>query len=205
MTADELPERFRLSFLLGEVVRNDVYAEHEMRLVWNVLEDAGLGDGLERQRDFGRLIRQVRKMIVRSEVPDTFRTIASDVIEATHQAHLYRRDLVHDLLTECPQPRGVALSVFRNHSPRPLEEIDRCGDDLKRASWRLRGLWIIAPSWVGGSLDEYRTVADLQSWTRVAMGNIRDDPGVIVGTAGPSPEPPGGYSDGVGDELSDMG
>lgn len=203
MTADELPKKFQLSYLLGEVVRNDVYAEHEMRLLWNAFEDAGLGDGAERQRDFGRMIPQVRKMIAHSAVPDTFRTIASDVIEATHRAHLYRRALVHDLLIEGPQPRGEALSAFRNHPPRPLAEIERCGDDLKRASWRLRGLWIIAASWVGGPLDEYRTVADLRSWTRVAMGEIRDDPSVIAGTAGPSPEPPEGYSDGVGDALPD--
>lgn len=69
MTVAELPSEFRLSYLVGEVERNDVYAEHEMRLVWNALHEAGLSDGSERQRDFGRMIKQVRRMLTHPDVP----------------------------------------------------------------------------------------------------------------------------------------
>jgi hypothetical protein len=94
-----------------------------MRLVWNALNEAGLGDGSERQRDFGRMIKQVRKMLTQPDVPQAFRALASEVVEATHQAHLYRRDLVHDLLVEAPWRHKEARSAFGAHPPRLLAEI----------------------------------------------------------------------------------
>lgn len=66
---DDLDSKYRLSFLVGEIVRNDVGVESEIRMLWRKLFDAGLPIG-EMQRDFGRLIPQIRKVLVRPEVPE---------------------------------------------------------------------------------------------------------------------------------------
>jgi hypothetical protein len=74
-----------------------------------------------------------------------------------------------------------------------MEEIEKCADDLRRAMYRMRGVWIIAPHWVGGPIEDDLDVDDMRSWTRVAMGHIADLPGVIQGTPGSAPEPPDGW------------
>jgi len=74
-----------------------------------------------------------------------------------------------------------------------MKDLEKCADDLKVATWRLRAVWVIAPHWLGGPTDEWETVESLTSWTRVAMGHIADDPHQVRGTPGKSPEPPGGF------------
>jgi cell division protein FtsL len=86
---DDMPEMYRLSFLVGEIVRNDTYAEHETRVLWNRLRDAGLGEE-NRQRDFGRLLPQVRSMLAEDRVPTKFRRLATQVVDDTLHAHQYR-------------------------------------------------------------------------------------------------------------------
>lgn len=84
-------------------------------------------------------------------------------------------------------------SALRKHAPRPIAELAECAQALQRATYRLRGAWIIAPYWLGGERDSWATARDLRSWTRVAMGEIADVPGQILGTEGEAPEPPGGW------------
>jgi hypothetical protein len=206
MATHEVPEEFRLSFLVGEIVRNDVYAEHEMRLLWGTLHSAGLsGEGEEPHRDFARVIRQVGAQLARPEVPADFRKLAKKVVDATGIVHKYRAGLVHDLLVEGPWMRGKVMAAFSDAPPRGLDELQKCADDLKVLTWRLRGLWIIASSWVGGPVMSYATADGFRSWTRVAMGHIKDDSSTIVGTKGPCPEPPGGYLDGPTEQDEDAG
>lgn len=210
-TKVDLPKEFELSFYLGEIVRNDVYAEHEMRVLWNFLDAAGLRQGLSagdykrgRERDFGRLIPQVRKLLSQSAVPPEFRRIALDVIETTHVSHTYRAKLVHDLLVQSPWDGNTVRSAFGTNPPRSVDELRQCAAELKRSSWRLRGVWIIAPHWVGGPLDvPVDDEGSLRSWTRVAMGHIEDNPHTVIGTQGDCPEPPSGFrSEASTDTLS---
>lgn len=190
---DDLDPKYRLSYLVGEIVRNDVGVESEMRMVWRKLHDAGLPIG-DLQRDFGRLLPQVRKTLEHPEVPVDFKAIASDVLEAASKAHQLRNAFAHDQLLQDYFDEDLVRSMRARTPPRPMTDLQNLADDLLKLTWRTRGVWIIAPPWVGGPLDDFSDRDGLISWTRVAMGHIRDDiPNAIVGTDGESPEPPGGY------------
>lgn len=190
---DDLPSKYQLSYYLGEIVRNDTWAENEMKMLWHRLDEAGLNDGTPLSRDFGKVIPQVRKLLGQHAVAPEFRQIALDVIDSTHRAHLQRRELVHEILVQPPwegeKVRG-ALGVARTYS---MSEIAECAEALQRCTWRLRGVWIIAPAWIGGVRDTIEGRDDLISWTRVAMGHIAENSNRVVGTLGPCPEPLGGY------------
>lgn len=191
---DDLDPKYRLSYLIGEAVRNDVWAESEMRSVWRALYEARLPVGPV-QRDFGRLIPQLRKTMHLPSVPADFRDLALEVIEATHAAHQKRNAVTHDLLIQDHFDSNLVRSMRTSAPPRPLVELQAISEELMTLAWRLRGVWVIAPSWFGGiSEDDGQTRESLLSWTRVAMGHIRDDvPNAILGTPGDAPEPPGGY------------
>jgi hypothetical protein len=188
--SDEIPPRFELSFLIGEVVRNDVFAESEMRSLWWVLHRAGLV-----RRDepgtFGRAIDDVLRGLKKPEVPESFRAIALDVVQPTKHQHLARNQLAHD---QWIQLRWEPEQLRSMRAPRSvtLAELRACADALQYLTWRLRGVWIIAQWWLDVVPDWERDLRDdLQSWTRVAMGFIADDPSQVIGTPGPAPLPPG--------------
>jgi len=187
----KVPDEFRLSFVVGEIVRNDVYAENETKVLYNKLCASGLTE--ERvERDFGRLVPQVLKALESPRVPEPFRQIAAQVMNKTQRAHLVRRETVHDILIQMPFESERIGSGF-GKSPRSLATLEKCADDLREAIWRIRALWVITPQWLGGPLDGWETVDSLQSWTRVAMGHIANVPNEIRGTPGKCPEPQGGF------------
>ena len=191
---DDLPEKYRLHYWLGMIVQNDVFAESEMGMLWRALHQAGLPVD-DFQRDFGRLIPVVRRGLKLAQIPNEFRSIASDVLEATHRAHRVRRELAHDLLMLDHRDSSVVRSMRSAFPPRPMSELESCANDLMTLTWRLRATGIIAPFWIGGPKDGYETEEIIRSWTRVAMGHISDEhPNAIVGTLGPWPEPPGGFA-----------
>jgi len=191
---DDLPDEYRLSFLVGEVVRNDSHAEHETKVLWNRLETAGLGDGSDREDTFGRLLPQVLEMATRPGVPNPFRKAAAQTLNLALRAHQYRADLVHDLLQHGRWTDGAVWSALNQFPPRPMAEIERCALDLQQVMYRVRGLYVVAPHWVGGPVVEYADPEDLRSWMRVAQGNIADVPGVIRGTGiYKAPVPKGGW------------
>ncbi|MGO4535199.1 hypothetical protein [Leifsonia sp. 2MCAF36] len=191
---EDLDAKYRLSYLIGEVVRNDVWAESEMRSVWRALHNAQLPIG-PMQRNFGFLIPQVRKTLRLPAVPEPFRKIALEVVEATHAAHQRRNTVAHDLLMQDHFDSNLVRSMRTSAAPRPLLELHAVSQDLMTMAWRLRGIWVTAPRWLRGPFsDDGQTRDSLLSWTRVAMGHIRADvPNAIVGTPGDAPEPPGGY------------
>lgn len=195
-TPDDLPAKYHLSFYLGEIVRNDTWAENEMKMLWRRLDEAGLGDDSTMQHDFARVIQQVRRMLGRDGIPAEFRAITLAVLDATHSAHQKRRELVHQILIQPPWANGRVREALGDRRTFSMDEIAACAEDLRTCMWRLRGAWIIAPAWVGGAdADfEHEDPADLASWTRVAMGHIAGDPRQVVGTPGLAPEPPGGYA-----------
>jgi hypothetical protein len=188
-----VPDEFRLSFVVGEIVRNDVYAENETKVLHSKLAAAGLTTAAP-ERDFGRVLPQVLKVLESPQVPEPFRKIAVRVVDLTARAHAVRRETVHDILIQMPSDQDRIRSGFGNGKSRAMSDLEKCADDLKEATWRLRAVWIIAPQWVGGPPEAWETVASLTSWTRVAMGYIADDnPNAIVGTPGKCPLPPGGF------------
>lgn len=186
---DDVPDRYALSFLISEVVRHDIGAESEMRMVWHWLRQAGLVDE-PMERDLGRLIKQVRRGLRDPAVPEEFGRIALQVLERTWTAHRLRNELVHDQWVNVPW-NATQIRSMRSATPRQLADLRICAADLLTLSWRLRGAAVIAPAWLGteDKDDEPLSDADAHSWTRVAMGHIADEPGRIVGTPGPAPLP----------------
>lgn len=188
-----MPDEFRLSFVVGEIVRNDVYAENETKVLHNKLRAAGLTTEAF-ERDFGRVLPQVLILLESPQVPEPFRKIAAQVVNLTTRAHAIRRETVHDILIQMPFDQDRIRSGFGNGKSRAMSDLEKCADNLKEATWRLRAVWIIAPQWVGGPRDGWETVESMTSWTRVAMGHIADgNPNAIVGTPGKCPIPPGGF------------
>ena len=189
----DLPEKYRLSFLVGEIVRNDVFAETEMRTFFYKLNDAGLINELH-QQNLGRLVSQVRKALNKNDVPVEFRKLALEVVEGLAVQHRLRSSLAHDQWMHLPKVRPDKVrSMRRPGTIQPISELEACATELIRLAWRIRGLWIIAPYWLNGDLSDHTSPEDLHSWTRVAMGHIADDPSMTRGTDGEAPHPPGGF------------
>ncbi|WP_133059966.1 hypothetical protein [Plantibacter elymi (nom. nud.)] len=199
---EDLPPQYELSFYLGEIVRNDTWAENEMKNLWMRLAQAGLGEG-EPDRDFARVTRDVRRMLNLEPVPSEFRALALPALEATHRAHRSRVGYVHQILIQPPWALGQLRPAIGDQPAIHMTDLIKCAEELRVAMWRLRGLWIIAPHWLGYGDDEdqrWDDRQDLLSWTRVAMGHIAGDRRRVVGTEGSAPEPAGGYR-----ELSPSG
>lgn len=192
----DLPEKYQLSYLIGEVVRNDVFAESETRMLWRKLQEAGL---LEADKlSFGRLFSKLRHALASPLVPADFRRIALDVLGEMDAAHKVRNEYAHTIFLHYPEHGSELVRAARpGPLPRKLDDIEKGARRLLTATWRMRGVWIIAPFWIGGEADDYESADDLRSWTRVAMGHIADTPGQVIGTPGPAPEPPGGYGAGA--------
>ncbi|MEI5582306.1 MULTISPECIES: hypothetical protein [unclassified Agromyces] len=66
----ELPEKYRLSFLVGEIVRNDVSTENETRMLWRRLQAVGLLD--PDKFSYGRLFGKLRKALPHPRCPAPF-------------------------------------------------------------------------------------------------------------------------------------
>lgn len=192
---EDVPKEQRLNYYTGEIVISDSFAEHEARVVWRELERAHLVSG-KQPHMFGRLLPRLRDAFAMPQVPNDLREIALELLDTTRKWDQYRRDLVHDLLVMGWGRTDDVHSAFRKHSPRPMREIVDCASGLRECSYRLRGLWIISPHWLGTAQEVWEEADDLRSWTRVAMGHLADVPGVIMGTKGPAPEPPPGW-DGI--------
>lgn len=192
---EDVPKEQRLNYYMGEIVISDSFAEHEARVVWRELERAHLVSN-KQPAMFGRLLPRLRDAYELPQVPKDLREIASELLDTTWKWHRYRRDMVHDLLVMGWGRTDDVHSAFRKHPPRPMREIVDCAIGLRECSYRLRGLWIISPHWLGTAEEVWEEADDLRSWTRVAMGHLADVPGVITGTKGPAPEPPTGW-DGI--------
>jgi hypothetical protein len=199
---DEVPEPLRLSYLVGEITISDSYTEHEARVLWGVLRGMGLVSGKRWPREFGRLLPLLEDAFAQPEVPDEFRDLVLPLITTTRRWHTYRADLVHDLLATGWGEAGHVQSALSKNPPRPMTELAECGEALRSCGYRLRGVWIVAPWWLGGKLDSWETPDQLRSWTRVIMGHLADLPNAIIGTEGPSPEPPGGWDALVSAEVA---
>ena len=59
----KVPDKYRLSFVVGEIVRNDVWAENETKVLFNRLRAGGLPSD-PMLRDFGKVIPQVRRTLM---------------------------------------------------------------------------------------------------------------------------------------------
>lgn len=192
---EDVPNELRMSYFVGEIVIRDSYAEHEARVLWNVLRAHQVVDS-DYPREFGRLLKHMRRALLNEAVPEDIRQIALGVVEQATRWHRYRSALVHDLLsTGWRQDDGDVHSRLNKNPPRPLRDLEQCADGLRLATYRFRGLWIVMPFWLGAEGDGWESADDLRSWTRVAMGHIADELHVMKGTPGSAPEPRGGWDE----------
>lgn len=183
----KIPDQLALSFYIGEVVRNDVATESEMRILWSHLHRAELVTA-PMPRDLGRLIRQVRPALRDERVPVAFGDIALDVLERTWVAHQLRNKLVHDQWLQLPW-RPTQIASMHSATRRQLDDLESCADALLTLMWRMRGVATVMPAWLGLIDDDEISEDEIRSWTRVAMGHIASNPRQVVGTPGPAPMP----------------
>ncbi len=189
MLGEALPPEFRLSFCIGEVVRNDVYVETEARVLWGQLRRAEVvSDPM--QRNFGRLLPDLLRGLRDERVPTAFRDLALPVITLAREAHDDRNKLAHDQWVSVPWVPDEVAGV-RSDSRRELEEFTRCAQTLLDLTWRVRGLAIIAPVWLGTDTSAIDDREEMWHWTRVAMGSHDASTSAMRGTPGPAVLPPG--------------
>lgn len=199
---EEIPSGLRLSYFVGEIVIRDSYAEHEARVLWNVLRTHEIVDK-NHSREFGWLLDDLRKALRHKSIPDEIRQVARNVVRLATRWHKYRSALVHDLLTTgWREGDDDVHSAINKEPPRPLRELEQCADGLRQATYRFRGLWVVMPFWLGAGGEGWESAEDFRSWTRVAMGHIAEDPHVMRGTPGPSPEPRDGWDAIVADAVA---
>ncbi|HXH36904.1 MAG TPA: hypothetical protein VNJ54_21185 [Plantibacter sp.] len=139
-----LPLQYELSFSLGEIVRNDKWAENEMKNLWMRLAQSGLAEGAP-QRDFARVTKDARRMLNLESVPSAFRALALPSLEAAHRAHQRRREYVHQTLIQPAWAQGQLRPAIGSKPAIHMSDLVKCAEDLRVAMWRLRGLGIIAP------------------------------------------------------------
>lgn len=192
----DLPTRYAASYYLGEIVRGDTWVENELKLLWKMMSAALPSNISEKPpRDFAEVLRRVRALLSEPRVGRPFRKIALEVLNCAEAEHKHRRHLVHEVLMQPPWYDDRIVTSDRFYT---FEELKACSQSLKTITWRVRGLHTIAAYWLPPSIllivDGHDTATNLVSWTRVAMGHISDDRQQVVGTEGPCPQPPGGYS-----------
>lgn len=190
MSESDIPEQYRLSFLIGEVVRADVGVELEVRALWANLRAAGFGP--EKPGDsFGRVLSSVRRTFEdEAGIPGPYRELAEPVLEEVKSAHDRRNALAHDYWVQMPfrydRARAARLQVTYE-----LSALTDLVDELKGLLFRVRGLWILAGPWITGKADPADlTAEDLHMWTRVAMGHGTLQGHVVDATPGPATSPP---------------
>jgi len=198
MSDAEVPEHLRLSFLIGEVVRNDVAVESETRILAWELARLHVDSGIEEpERDFGRLIKQVRRGLNNPGVPAPFREIALRTIEASARAHRRRNLLVHDQWVYVEWNREVRSQ--RSAESSDFSEMRESADELIQLIWRTRAAWVIAPAWLGGGNshepsyedpEDGLSAGEVRYWTRIAMGHIDLSGNQVAPIDGPAPLPP---------------
>lgn len=200
--SDVPPPRFEFFFLVGEVVRNDVFVETESRVLWAELVAADVASG-NAPTAFGRLLPLVRKAMGNERTPAPFRDVALPVLQAVQDAHRERNRLVHDQWVQSPWSPGE-VRALRRPERRQLSELRELAERLLDLIWRVRGLAVIAPAWFRREEDEKAhdvsdenaddeneaDADDVHQWTRVAMGFIDYDGHQVKGTSGPAPLPP---------------
>ena len=193
--SEKVPPESQLSTFIGDILRNDLHTQHEMTVFRSKLEFAGLPVAAKKNIWYATLIERILTVLDRGAIPLEFRDIAVAAVNAASDAHDIRNDVAHELLTQDYTDEAKYRSVLRwAEPPRPLAELEAHGRQILRANWRMRGVWIIAPFWIGGPIEIYDDANNLRSWTRVAMDQIADSTEGIRGTPGESPEPPGGYA-----------
>lgn len=189
----ELPEPYRLSFLIGEICRRNVWVENELRRLAYAFDESPVNSP-KWESDYGRMLPQLVTTASQSAVPEPFRRLVAQVANLSITENRNRNRFAHDLWIEIPRQVSpiVGLSPRRGREEVDVEDFRRCAAELARLVARARGLWIIAPSWIGPAAD-WQNADDLRSWTRVSMGHIADNASAMRGTPGACPEPPGGY------------
>lgn len=174
----DLSPNDRLTYLIGDIVRSDAFAENEARGVWSVL--AGSPEATRvMPRDFARIVEDCRAMLKNSNLDNYILELCREVLTVAGEAHAERSVLAHDQwmqhLPDDLQWHSVrALSSPKQlKSKRPLHDFEQCRDQLTRVGWRLRALWIVVPQWFGepGPLDDLDE-ADRVWWTSIAKGTF---------------------------------
>lgn len=163
----------QLTWALGDIVRNDAFAEGEAKALFLALSTGPA----EPQRDFSRVLKDCRRLATDVPLPDFLRTLCFEVMSGASDAHRLRNDLAHDRWMHVPTAREAAWSsapLTPAKHPRPtrrtLQEFTGCSAALNRVGWRLRALRLLVPSWLGGP-DEFEYAPDGRArWTAIARG-----------------------------------
>lgn len=110
------------------------------------------------------------------------RDMARQAIIASKAAHKARIGPVHDrwMHQGGSDERWVSIAMLTTQSPKVaptpqnLESFLECRDALLHAGWRMRGVSLVLPMWLGlrSQLDDLGD-RDVQWWTAVALGQFR--------------------------------
>ncbi len=187
----ELQPDLRLTFLLGDIVRNDTFAEGESRVVFQVLERATTGSW-PIQNDFVRVLEDSKKILKSLALDDFANDMTREAIREAINAHKARNPLTHDRWMHLggeaeswqSAPMLTNRPAFVKPTKRNLTTFLAARDALSHAAWRMRGVSLVLPSWLGmKTLLDQRRDDERRWWTAVALGRFRTPQGLGLSDA----------------------
>lgn len=167
----------QLTYFVGDIIRNDAFAETEARSVWIALARSETAAALL-PRDLARVLEQCRDMVKQAVLDEPRTTLVTDVLSAAAASHAERSVLAHDQwmhhLPNDQEWHSVRAFTSRKQlkAQRPLDDFIRCRDDLLRAGWQLRSLWLLLPEWLGDA-DALADIEESRAfWLQVVAGRF---------------------------------
>ncbi|GAA1951253.1 hypothetical protein [Microbacterium deminutum] len=169
----------RLTYLIGDIVRADVLLEGESGVVLGVVARESPIPPAKAPGDLANLLEAIKDTLRGVELADFPREMARHATIAAIAAHKARNGAVHDRWMhhwgEGERWTPVAMLTTRpspvEATPQNLDSFLKCRDDLIRAAWRMRGVGLVLPMWLGvPTFLDHVAEHVARRWTAVALG-----------------------------------
>jgi hypothetical protein len=191
----ELGPDDRLTYLIGDIARWDAFLEIESGRVFQIATTAGTPPQ-KPPGDLAHLLDDTKDALRGVDLDAFPRQMTRDAIGAAKAAHGQRVGPVHDYWMHHggEHERWTRIQPLTTRkpevqaTPHNLSTFLKARDDLVHAGWRMRGVWLVLPMWLGlpSSLDDLGEDA-VRMWTTVALGKFKAPAG--YGLTGVEPDP----------------
>lgn len=175
----------RLTYLIGDIVRSDVFLEGESGDVFATIAAASVSPK-NKPNNLSRLIKDGKLMLRELTLDGYAREMARRAFIDACAAHFARNSPVHDrwMHQGGMGERWVSMNMLTTRvpevsaTPKNLEQFLACRDNLLWNGWRMRGVSLILPGWLdrpsfGDEIDD----DGRRWWTAVAVGKFKVTPG----------------------------
>lgn len=181
----ELEPDDRLTYLIGDIARWDVFLELEAGIVFEIVTKAGTAPD-KKPGDLAHLLEAAKDALRAVTLDDIPRAMAREALTEAKVAHGQRVGPVHDYWMHHggEDERWTRIHTLTTRkpevpaTPHNLTTFVKARDALVRAGWRMRGVGLVLPMWLGtagplNDLDE----STARLWTMIALGKFKTPEG----------------------------